>query len=139
MCTWYARTAKYDSPSACLTGNGGTPLLSENITHYNGDPADNSYPPGLLDGPFFSMKTAANLPVPHLLQQNRLAPYGEKPQTDQIYLRNYGERALMRGGAWYSQEFAGQCFLSESHRAAPQCHCRRTHSVDSAAQLIKTR
>ncbi|QXO63724.1 MULTISPECIES: hypothetical protein [Morganella] len=110
-------TAKYDSPSACLTGNGGTPLLSGNITCYNGDPGDNSYPPGLLDGPFFSMETTDNLPAPHLLQLNGLAPYEERPRSDQIYLRNYGERALMRGGAWYSQEFSGISAFCLSHTA----------------------
>lgn len=110
-------TAKYDSPADIQNGNAGTPLLSTQIRHYNGAPDDQGYPPGLLDGPFHSMKTADNAAVPQILQLNGLAPFAERPETDQIYLRNYGERALMRGGAWYSQEFAGISAFCLSHTA----------------------
>lgn len=38
-----------------------------------------------------------------------------KLTDDQIYLRNYGKRALMRGGAWYSRTSAGIDALCLSH------------------------
>ncbi|OHT24792.1 hypothetical protein A3Q29_03585 [Providencia stuartii] len=110
-------SAKYDSPIAKLDGNAGSPVISQNILNFNGDPTDSSYPAGLLDSPFRLVDTANQEHIPSLLKVLGLAPYQNKQVDDQIYLRNYGERALMRGGAWYSQASAGIDALCLSHTA----------------------
>lgn len=111
----HKESAKFDSPVHCLAGNGGTPRLSAQITHYNGDPLDNGYPSSLLDGPFNAVRCADGAAVPNLLKILGLAPYHHCEDSAQAYLRNYGQRYLMRGGAWYSQQFAGLRTLCLSH------------------------
>ncbi|WP_275076494.1 hypothetical protein [Providencia rettgeri] len=108
-------SAKYDSPIAKLDGNAGTPIISAQIHHFNGDPMDSGYPLGLLDSPFRLVGTTEGEQIPTLLKILGLAPYKVKQSDDQIYLRNYGERALMRGGAWYSQHSAGIDAFCLSH------------------------
>lgn len=113
-----SQSAKYDSPLAHRLGNAGTPIISANIRHFNGDPQDNNNPPGLLDGPFNDIRCETGLSTPALLQILGFSPWHQQQDNDQVYLRNYGERALLRGGAWYSRELAGMRTLCLSHTAS---------------------
>lgn len=110
-------SAKYDSPSAYCDGNAGLPILTTSIKHYNGDPKDNSYPVGLMDGEFNAMLLQDNCSVANIFKILGLYPAISQQDNDQVYLRNYGKRALMRGGAWYSQQCAGMRTLCLSHAA----------------------
>lgn len=111
----HSTSAKYDSPNSKTDGNAGTPIISQNILNFNGEPSDSSYPAGLLDSPFRLLDRASQEQIPTLLKVLGLAPYKVKLTDDQIYLRNYGKRALMRGGAWYSRTSAGIDSLCLSH------------------------
>lgn len=83
--------------------------------NFNGEQSDSSYPAGLLDSPFRLLDSTSQEQIPTLLKVLGLAPYKPKQTDDQVYLRNYGERALMRGGAWYSQASAGIDAFCLSH------------------------
>ncbi|WP_193015362.1 MULTISPECIES: SUMF1/EgtB/PvdO family nonheme iron enzyme [Gammaproteobacteria] len=111
----HAKSAKYDAPTANNDGNAGTPILSTSIKHYNGTPTDNGYPAGLMDGDFNAITVDENSQVPMLFKALGLYPAINQHDNNQVYLRNYGERALMRGGAWYSQHVAGMRTLCLSH------------------------
>ncbi|NIF21591.1 hypothetical protein [Candidatus Pantoea multigeneris] len=108
-------TAKYDSPAALCLGNAGTPILSQDIINFNGEWGDNRNTSGLLDGPFNNIVPAQGKPVATLLQILGFFPWHREPDGDQAYLRNYGQRALLRGGAWYSGNVAGMRTLCLSH------------------------
>ncbi|OAT39317.1 hypothetical protein [Proteus myxofaciens] len=113
-----ANSAKYDSPSDYCEGNAGTPILSTTIHHYNGYPLDNGYPEGLMEGEFNNIMTKNNTKVATLFKILGLYPAINQQDNDQVYLRNYGKRALMRGGAWYSQQNAGMRTLCLSHHSS---------------------
>lgn len=113
----HINSAKYDAPSDYCEGNAGIPILSTSIKHYNGAPTDNGYPAGLMDGDFNAIMAADNLEVPTLFKALGLYPAIDQQDHDQVYLRNYGQRSLMRGGAWYSQQAAGMRTLCLSHNA----------------------
>ncbi|MGP2961373.1 hypothetical protein [Serratia ureilytica] len=110
-------TAKFDASSPSLTGNAGTPRISDRIRHFNGDPHDNGYPPGLMDDEFGRIGAASGESVPDILKILGVVPHHRCADGDQVYLRNYGERMLMRGGAWYSGAGAGLRTLCLSHGA----------------------
>lgn len=113
-------SAKYDAPIPYCDGNAGSPILSTSIKHYNGEPMDNDYPAGIMDSDFNSMTSENNIEVATRLKALGLYPALNQQDDDQVYLRNYGQRALMRGGAWYSQQGAGMRTLCLSHT---QHHC----------------
>ncbi|MFK9070987.1 MULTISPECIES: hypothetical protein [Proteus] len=70
-----------------------------------------------MDGDFNAIMAADNLDVPTLFKALGLYPAINQQDHDQVYLRNYGQRSLMRGGAWYSQQLAGMRTLCLSHHA----------------------
>ncbi len=107
--------AKFDASTPLRTGNAGVPILSTTIRHYNGDPDDNGYPPGLMDAAFDQIQAERGITVPLLLKILGIAPLHRGDDGDQVYLRNYGERIIMRGGAWYSGAAAGLRTLCLSH------------------------
>lgn len=110
-------TAKFDAVSPIHTGNAGAPLITDSIQHFNGDPQDNGYPPGLMDDAFDRIRMASGAPLPDVLKILGIVPHHRCEDGDQVYLRNYGERILMRGGAWYSGAAAGLRTLCLSHGA----------------------
>lgn len=110
-------TAKFDAVSPIRTGNAGAPLITDSIQHFNGDPQDNGYPPGLMDDAFDRIRMASGAPLPDVLKILGIVPHHRCADGDQVYLRNYGERILMRGGAWYSGAAAGLRTLCLSHGA----------------------
>ena len=61
--------------------------------------------------------------APALLRALGLAPIGPSAGRAQAYLRNYGERIFMAGGAWYSGHDAGLEALCLSH---PRGHASAT-------------
>lgn len=111
-------SAKFDALSPTRNGNAGAPLISDHIRHFNGDPDDNGYPPGLMDDMFDSIYMANGSSVPDILKILGIVPHYRCEDGDQVYLRNYGERFLMRGGAWYSGVAAGLRTLCLSHGAS---------------------
>lgn len=111
----HPNSAKYDAPSDYCDGNAGTPILSTSIKHYNGTPTDNGYPAGLMDGDFNAITAEDSIKIPTLFKELGLYPAINQQDNDQVYLRNYGQRSLMRGGAWYSQQAVGMRTLCLSH------------------------
>ncbi|WJV63935.1 hypothetical protein PCO86_08090 [Pectobacteriaceae bacterium CE70] len=110
-------SAKFESPDNSRMGNAGTPVLSSRILNFNGEPRDSSNTSGLMDGAFNDIQMQNHLAAPQILQTLGIAPWHQQADGDQVYLRNYGERALLRGGAWYSGEYAGLRTLCLSHTA----------------------
>lgn len=106
-----AGTAKFDSPTATTSGNGGTPGLSDTIVNRNGEAGNDANSPGLMDAAFNSITEAAGVTAPALLKA--LAVFGHKDiaDSDRIYVRNYGERLPFRGGNWGYGASAGLRFL----------------------------
>lgn len=102
-----AGTAKFDSPAATTTGNGGTPVLSDTIANRNGTAGDNANAAGVMDAQFNAMTTAAGVTVPAILRALGLFRHADIADSDRIYVRNYGERLPIRGGAWDSGAHAG--------------------------------
>lgn len=102
-----AGTAKFDSPTATTTGNGGTPVLSDTIANRNGTAGDNSNATGYLSAQFNAMTTAPAVSVPAILRALGLFRHADIADSDTIYLRNYGERLPIRGGGWYNGADAG--------------------------------
>lgn len=100
-------TAKLDSPTATNQGNGGVPILAEQIANRTGAVGANSNDAGHNDGPFGALKEAKGLPVPVLLKVLGLYRHKELSDSDRIHLRNYGERLPIRGGNWGSGTTAG--------------------------------
>lgn len=111
-------SCKYDAPQAITHGNAGTPIIRSTISHFNGAKGDDGYPAGLMDAAFNDISCAATSHATRLLQILGLLPYHSQVDGDQVYLRNYGTRYLLRGGAWYSQHNAGLRTLCLSHAAA---------------------
>lgn len=111
-------SAKFDALVARRDGNAGVPVMNTRIRHFNGDPQDNGYPPGLMDAAFDRIQPLAGGSVPPILKILGIAPHHHCDDGDQVYLRNYGERILMRGGAWYSGAAAGLRTLCLSHGAS---------------------
>ncbi|EKQ2080640.1 hypothetical protein P4Z30_000446 [Salmonella enterica] len=110
-------STKFDSVSPIRNGNAGTPLISDHIRYFNGDPDDNGYPPGLMDDVFERIHMENGNTEPDILKILGIVPHYRCEDGDQVYLRNYGERFLMRGGAWYSGVAAGLRSLCLSHGA----------------------
>lgn len=110
------QSAKFDSPISQQNANAGTPILSTQINHYNGEPYDDGYPAGLMDGFFDDISVRNSGKLPELFKILGIYAHENRSDGDQVYLRNYGERALMRGGAWYSQQAAGLRTLCLSHK-----------------------
>ncbi len=102
-----AGTAKFDSPTATTTGNGGTPILSDTIVNRNGTAGDSSNAVGSMSGVFNSLTTAAGVTVPSILRALGLFRHADIADSDTIYMRNYGERLPYRGGNWYDSSSAG--------------------------------
>jgi len=111
-------SAKFDAPIASRTANAGTPILNTVIQHFNGDPQDNGYPAGLMDAEFGRIQIASDIDAPLLLKILGIIPHSDCDDGDQVYLRNYSERNLLRGGAWYSGRAAGMRTLCLSHGAS---------------------
>lgn len=116
-------SAKYDARSTCVDGNAGAPVLRTHILHRNGPSADNANHPGLMDAPVRSMVCATQAAAPTLLKALGLMPAAGVTGSAQVYLRNYGERIFMAGGAWYSGHDAGLDALCLSH---PRSHASGT-------------
>lgn len=110
-----ANSAKFDALRPISDGNAGVPVISARIRHFNGDPQDNGYPPGLMDAAFDHIQSLDGTEVPNRLKILGITPHHRSVDGDQVYLRNYGERILMRGGAWYSNAAAGLRTLCLSH------------------------
>ena len=95
-----AGTAKFDSPTATTTGNGGTPILSASIVNRNGTLGDSTSTAGSMTAAFNAITTAAGVTAPALLLALGLFRHKDVADSDSIYLRNYGERLPLRGGNW---------------------------------------
>lgn len=97
-------TLKYDAVSSI----GGGVVLSDSIAHRLGEVGDDSNannPTGLA---LKSMTSKASVNVPALLKALGLFPVSsEGMKSDTIYMRNFGERLLFRGGIWSDGESAG--------------------------------
>ncbi|HBK4766845.1 TPA: hypothetical protein LLS86_000333 [Serratia liquefaciens] len=108
-------SAKFDASTPKRDGNAGVPVINARIRNFNGDPQDNGYPPGLMDAAFDQIERKGGAAAPNLLKILGIIPHHRSEDGDQVYLRNYGERILMRGGAWYSNTAAGMRTLCLSH------------------------
>ncbi|WP_315138773.1 hypothetical protein [Achromobacter marplatensis] len=116
-------SAKFDASRDCTEGNAGAPVLSTRIRHRNGPQTDNTNWPGLMDAPFSHIAPDVGVNVPPLLNALGLMPNTSTGGSAQVYLRNYGERIFMAGGAWYSGLSAGLDALCLSH---PRTHTSGT-------------
>ena len=103
-----AGTLKYDS-SQPLTDDGSTQTKGPAIVR---TALQNPAPPAWLNsyydynyGTFQTL--AAEVNVPDILKQYGLFPIDSNHGADYLYVRNYGERLPIRGGAWGSASFAG--------------------------------
>lgn len=110
-----ADTAKFDCPRHAPEGNAGAPLLSAAIHCFAGQAGSNANTAGLMDAPFGAIRPAAGVQAPVLLKTLALFPVGHAAERAQAYLRNYGERMMLAGGAWYSGLDAGLNALCLSH------------------------
>lgn len=127
-----AGTAKFDAPRHCPEGNAGAPLLSSTILACSGPAGSNTNSPGLMDAPFGAIRTAAGVEPPELLKALAIYPVGHGGERAQAYLRNYGERLFLAGGAWYSGLDAGLNALCLSH---PRTHASATVGARPAFML----
>lgn len=116
-------SAKFDARRECREGNAGAPMLRSRILHRNGPAGDNANHPALMDAPFGQIECDGVGGAPALLRALGLAPIGPSAGRAQAYLRNYGERIFMAGGAWYSGHDAGLEALCLSH---PRGHASAT-------------
>jgi hypothetical protein len=107
-------TARLDAPTARQDGNAGLPAWSDTVRHRNGVAGSNANSPGLMDAAFDDMRAQAFGAFRRLAVLG-LAPHVRSAGAEQVYLRNYGERMLLGGGAWYSGPQAGQRTLCLSH------------------------
>nr|WP_312989929.1 hypothetical protein [Comamonas koreensis] len=107
-------TAKLDAPIARKDGNAGLPIWAEEVLNRNGVKGSNANSPGLLDAAFDAMRADAFGAFERLAILG-LAPQSHQATAQQVYLRNYGERIFLSGGAWYSGPMAGQRTLCLSH------------------------
>lgn len=113
--TGHADSSKFDALQLNMQGNAGTPVLSKQILHRNGPIANNINDPGLMDGLFKDIRTTADIDVPALLKVLGIVPNQQSHNQAQAYLRNYGERMFLAGGAWYSGLGAALDTLCLSH------------------------
>lgn len=113
--TGHTQSAKFDAKQEGTEGNAGAPVLRRRVLHRNGPRADNGNHPGLLDAPFASIEYGVPGEPPPLLKALGLMPAQASQEGAQVYLRNYGERIFMAGGAWYSGHDAGLDALCLSH------------------------
>lgn len=116
-------SAKFDAPVHCTEGNAGTPILRTRVFHRSGPVADDTNHPGLMDAPFKCVGAEADIRVPSRLHALGLMPVATQTGSAQVYLRNYGERIFMSGGAWYSGYDGGLDALCLSH---PRTHASST-------------
>lgn len=116
-------SAKFDAPVHCTVGNAGTPILRTRMIHHSGPIADDTNHPGLMDAPFRSIHYEAGISIPANLHALGLISMLPQESRAQVYLRNYGERIFMSGGAWYSGYDAGLDALCLSH---PRTHASST-------------
>jgi formylglycine-generating enzyme required for sulfatase activity len=116
-------SAKFDAGRHCTDGNAGAPVLRSRLRHRNGPAGDHANHPGLIDAPFGGIGTDPGVGVPPILRALGLMPCGPASGGAQVYLRNYGERIFMAGGAWYSGHDAGLEALCLSH---PRTHSSGT-------------
>ena len=113
-----AGTAKFDSPNATTTGNGGTPILSSAIVNRNGALGSNENTAGVCDGPFNAITQAAGVVSPAILKALGLFSHKDVTDGDRIYVRNYGERLPIRGGNWsYGANAGVRALLLNSARS----------------------
>lgn len=110
-----AGTAKFDSPAATTSGDGGNPIISDVIVNRNGALNDGTDAPGILLGIFNSVSVKAGVTVPPLLRALGLHSHKDVSDSDRVYLRNYGERISMRGGDFVLGSAAGQRALYMRH------------------------
>lgn len=102
-----AGTAKFDSPTATTTGNGGTPVLSDTIVNRNGLVGDNSITNGISDAQFSSMTIISGAAVPAVMRCLGLFRHADIADYDRVTIRNYGERLSIRGGGFNDSVNAG--------------------------------
>lgn len=95
-----AGTAKLDSPTATTTGDGGLPKIVTAITNFNGPAGSSEQGAGQASGIFNSMTPDAGVTIPAILRALGLFPHVDTTDGDLIYVRNYGERNMYRGGWW---------------------------------------
>ena len=112
-------SAKFDALRPGREGNAGLAVLAEQVQHHNGEPGSDANSPGLLDCAFNQLRSTLACESPFLFKLLGLYPLHDLVDGDQLYLRNYGERLLLRGGAWYSGSNAGLRTLCLSH---PRTH-----------------
>jgi hypothetical protein len=116
-------SAKFDAPVQCTQGNAGTPVLSTRIVHHSGPISDDTNHPGLMDAPFKCIRPETGVSMTAHLHALGLMAMPLQDGSAQVYLRNYGERIFMSGGAWYSGHNAGLDALCLSH---PRTHASST-------------
>ncbi|WP_025138644.1 hypothetical protein [Achromobacter sp. DH1f] len=116
-------TAKFDASRGVADGNAGAPVLSDHVRFRAGPAGSAANLPGLMDAPFHALRAAAGIEPPARLRDLALYPAGHGSERAQAYLRNYGERLMLAGGAWYSGLDAGLTALCLSH---PRHHASAT-------------
>ncbi len=102
---WRNGAANAATSRAAIPTKAGTPWR----------PGSNANTAGLMDAPFGAIRPAAGVQAPALLKTLALYPVGHAAERAQAYLRNYGERMMLAGGAWYSGLDAGLNALCLSH------------------------
>ncbi|MDR3164990.1 MAG: hypothetical protein LBU13_05380 [Synergistaceae bacterium] len=114
---WPDTGARYDSTGGTSDGanvtNGGTPVISDEITKYTGVPggASGGVNAGIIGAAGFrSLTKKSDYSIPAVIVQAGLAPVtlvGGSYETDNalkgaIWVQNYGEVYPLFGGSWYA-------------------------------------
>jgi formylglycine-generating enzyme len=111
--------------NANTTGSdiGGDPVLGAERTNpmYTGDASTDPYY-GYSQTTFEALAAKSGFTVPDLLKYLAIAPIDANHSGDGIWVRNYGERVAVRGGAWGDGSFAGVFALYLSYARSNSIH-----------------
>ncbi|MGL5948143.1 MAG: hypothetical protein ACRCYV_03655 [Aeromonas sp.] len=115
-----AGTLKYDASAAGTTSDHGSPVLSDVVSNRNGPQGDDAHAAGNTTDALEKITAKAGLVVPAMAKQLALFPLVTELGGDTLYVRNYGERLAISGGAWNNAASAGVFALNlgdaRSHR-----------------------
>lgn len=105
---WHKHAAYFDSPSDSTTGNVGSPILSNTVTKRNGPADDDSHDyASMSNGHFAAISKSVGYQPLELLRRLLIESAETTNMTGGIYVRNYGDRLPLRGGAWSGGSNAG--------------------------------
>ena len=107
---WYRHEAYFDSTSASQSGTGdvGSAILNSAVTNRNGPLGNDAYDnPYVYDSLFSSIGKDASYVENEVLRRLLIESAGDAGLTGGLWVRNYGDRFPLRGGAWGGGSVAG--------------------------------